>query len=189
VLLDIAARAIISSLAGKIPDALHHKLKGDPAKKAYKQALAAAVGRYATGERLALSRPLLDKKSMLIDKQVAAELALLLRFGDKPNLELIGKKWEAAVTNPPRFRNFTAEAGLLVGYLDEELRISDVFRPVFKAQDLNAIKVSAELSAQSLEAIDTSLTAIEVLLEGLVGPLDAGLGRLLVAGSIREFVT
>lgn len=83
VLLDIAAKAIISTLAGKIPDALYKKLKGDPANKAYKQALAAALARYATGERLALSRPLLDKKGILADKQVAAELALLLRFGEK----------------------------------------------------------------------------------------------------------
>ncbi|MHA2231155.1 MAG: ATP-binding protein [Candidatus Hodarchaeales archaeon] len=187
VLLDIAARAIISTLAGKIPDALYHKLKGDPAKKAYKQALAATVGRYATGERLALSRPLLDKKGILIDKQVAAELALLLRFGDKPNLELIGKKWEAAVTNPPRFHNFTEEAGLLVGYLDEELRNSEVFRPVFKAQDLNAISINTK----SIRTIEESLTAIEMFLEGLVGLLDAGLAKLLAqfassSSSIRD---
>lgn len=175
VVLDIAARTIISTLAGKIPDALYQKLKGDPAKKAYKQALAAAVHRYATGERLALSRPLLDKKGILADKQVAAELALLLRFGNEPNLELIGKKWEAALSSPPKFHNFTEDAGLLVGYLDEELRNSKVFRPAFKAQDLNAIKVSAK----SLETIDKSLATIVILLEGLVGLLDAGLGKLL----------
>lgn len=145
VLLIAAAEKFVETLSQNFAGDLYEKIKGDPTKKAYKCALGAAIDRYATDERLPFARPLLDKKAgLLTDEEVVTELTQLLRFEREPNLELIGVNWKAALSNPPRFRNFTEDARLLVDFLEKELRNSEVFRPAFLAQDVAKASFNAE---------------------------------------------
>ncbi len=188
--LGIAAEACLSKLTENVTGELYQKLKGDPVKKAYKHALGTAVRRYATGERLPLARPLLDRKGILADSVVAAELAQLLRWEREPNTELIGQKWQAALNRPPTARNFSEEARLLVSYLEQELRSSDVFRPVFEARDLNAIKTSEEQSVESLANIEAQLEGLTTLLDARFGALLDTFARSASSGirnQIRDF--
>ena len=67
---------------------------------------------------------------------VAQELTQLVHFEREPNAELIGQQWKASMDEPPPWCDFTSEARRLLEYLQIELRNTDVFRPVFDANDL-----------------------------------------------------
>lgn len=179
-LLSTVAEKVFELLAPIIAEGIYNKLKRAPAKRAYKRALGAAIERYAKGERLVLAQPLLTKKGLLDDQEVADELAQLLRFEGEPNLERMAAKWKSALGDSSSGYNFVDEARLLVGYLEDELRASEVFRPVFEAEDLNQIAISAEQSPALLENI-------EIQLEGLRDLLDARLGKLLEAFAQSSF--
>lgn len=173
ILLTAAAEKFVDTLAQNFAGDLYQRIKGNPTKQAYKRALGAAIDRYATGERLPLARPLFDKKAnFLTDKEVVTELTQLLRFEREPNLELIGEKWKAALSYPPRFRNFTEDARLLVDFMEKELRSSEVFRTAFLSRDVAKASFNAEESVESLERIEEQLV-------GLIDLLDARLGLLL----------
>ncbi len=98
-ILTKVADAFIGALSGKVTDSLLSKLKGDPAKNAFKQAVGNAIQRYGTGERLALARPLKD--GLLSMPVVADELAQIVCFEREPNAELIGRNWKTALESPP----------------------------------------------------------------------------------------
>ena len=58
IVLGIVAEAFINALAEHLAGDLYEKLKRDPARRAFKEALGIALQRFATGPRLALARPL-----------------------------------------------------------------------------------------------------------------------------------
>jgi hypothetical protein len=94
VLLLVAKKAL-ETLAGKVSEELLKKLQGDPAQKAFAAALESAINSYAlsvTGlTRYNSVKPLREQENNpLKDKDVAAELAQVLRFDPKPNAALIG---------------------------------------------------------------------------------------------------
>ena len=171
VILSIAADALLRALVDNTTADLYDKLKGDPVKKAFKEALGAAIQRYATGERLVLARALLDLNSILKDKEVMTEISKILSFRGIPNFKLIGNKWKSALNNQHKDYDFTAESKMLVSYLENELRDSEVFRPVFEARDLNAIAIGTEQSTEVLVNIETQLDAITELLNERFGEL------------------
>ncbi len=185
VILTMVTEAFINALVDKTTSELWTKLKGDPAQNAFKQALGAAIHRYGTtGSRLDLARPLLQKGGPLTEPVVAAELSQMVRFDREPNAELIGQRWKAAITAPPQWRDFTSEAKLLLDYLRAELRVTDVFSPVFDAESLDSIAVDASSSAESLANIETQLATMNDMLEARLGDLIHTFTRASV--SIRD---
>ncbi|NVM23034.1 MAG: hypothetical protein HWN68_14785 [Desulfobacterales bacterium] len=171
IVLSFVAEKVFSFLAGKVTDKIWSKIQGDPAQKAFKQALGHAIQRYAVGERLATARPLLDKRGLLAAPDVAAELAQVISFEREPNAELIGERWKAAFLDPPKGWNFTEEASVFLGYLINELRGTDVFRPVFDAKSLAVIATSAAVSTESLQRIEEQLETLSELMAAGLGDL------------------
>jgi hypothetical protein len=172
VVLELVAKSFISSLVGKSSEQLWAKLEGDPTHNAFKQALGSAIQRYATsGSRLDLAQPLLQKNSPLKEPDVAAELTQLIRFEREPNAELIGKRWKAALDNPPAWRNFAVEANLFLDYLKSELQNTAVFRPIFEAKSLAAIGTNTATSAESLANLEAQLSNLSNLLDARFGEL------------------
>jgi len=172
VIADKLLDAVIGLGAEKVADAAGAKLKGDKVKIAFKQALGEAIQRYATsGSRSTLAKPLLDKKGPLAEKTVADELAQLLRFERAPDYRLIGDHWKAALENPPQWRDFTSEAKLLAGFLEEELKASEVLGPVMERRSLEAINEQASLAAGALSNLEEELNNLQSLLSGKIGDL------------------
>ena len=167
--LTTVAKKVAESLAKKASDSagdtLLSKLKGDPTKKAFKAALAKAVQRYATGERLLLAEPLLSKDGILSHEEVVEELACLLHFEHKPDADLVGICWKAALGEAAGGVDFKKEAELLLAYLEQALRDTDLFRPVFEQQSLDAIASSTALTNESLTEIEGSLTSLAGLID------------------------
>ena len=92
VVLEKIGESFLAALAGKATDEAWTKLKGDPAKAAFKRALGPAIQRYATSPlRLDLARPLLEKDGFLTLPTVAQELAQLVRFSASRMLNSSGK--------------------------------------------------------------------------------------------------
>jgi hypothetical protein len=164
--------AFLSALVGKVTDEVWTRLKGDPAKIALKQALGAALKRYASSSlRLDLARPLLEKNGFLTQPAVAQELTQLVRFEREPNAELIGRLWKATMDDPPSWCDFTYETKRLLEYLQVELKNSEVFRPVFEAKSLDAIAASAATSGESLARIEAQLADLAQLMDTRLGDL------------------
>src|SRR5262249_30425122 len=85
------------------------------------------------------------------------ELAKLILFEQKPNIEFIGERWRSSLEDPPTWRDFTNEAGLLINYLQSELRVTDVFRPVLDSQSLDNIAIYSHTSMAALTTLVTQL--------------------------------
>jgi hypothetical protein len=170
--LTMIAEGVVGKLAEKLTDEAVGKLRSEPAKQALRQALGAAIQRYATaGARLDLAAPLLRPDGPLTQPAVAEELAQIVRPGHEPNLALIGDRWRAAVDQPPAWRDFTEEARLFVGYLQAEVRNTDVFRPVFDSRSLDAIASDAALSTERLAAIEAQVSNLASLIGARLGEL------------------
>ncbi len=164
VVLENIGTAFLAALAGRVTDEVWTKIKSDAAKKAIKQAIGAAIQRYATsGLRLDLARPLLEKDGFLTMPAVAGELTQLVRFEREPNAVLIGQQWKASMDDPPLWCDFTYEANRLLEYLRVELRSTEIFRPVFDAKSLDALVVSAATSIESLTPVETQLADLAAL--------------------------
>ena len=174
VALGVVAKQVIAALASQVSKSALATLRGDPASRAFKTALGETLERYAVDERLAISGPLLAQKSILAEPDVAAELAEILRFDREPDFELIADAWYAALPVAPEGVDLAEEAQALVDALRRELRRTEVFRPVFDSQRLDAIADRAS------ETVDR-LTAIELSLDRLGSLLDAGFGELVQA--------
>ena len=83
-------------------DKLVAKLNGDPSKKAFQQALATAIDRYATSsDRKLRARPLLDRRGLFTETGVAREVAKQFQFNSQPNFELIGDRRKRLLDYPP----------------------------------------------------------------------------------------
>jgi hypothetical protein len=163
--------SITSKATGQVSDALLSRLKGDPAKKAFKLALGEAVQRYATGERLVLAAPLLADPGVLGDSDVAKELSCLIGFEREPNIQVIAGHWKDAVPNAPSTVNFNNEAKLLLAYLEQSLRGTDVFRPVFEEKSLQAIAASTAISDEALGEVERSLANLISLINSTFGEM------------------
>jgi len=179
----------VKSFAGKLSDKIIEKLKGDPAKKSFKQAICSAIKQYAIGENVIISRPLLMSKGLLTNEEVMAELSKILKFDQEPNVQIIGKKWKEIINEPPESRDFTKDAQLFIKYFKNELKNTEVFRPVFEAYDINAISSYTKLSSESL-------SNIEYQIDGLIDLLNNSFGILLdhfanssndISKQIRDF--
>jgi hypothetical protein len=162
--LELAAEALLNVLSNKLTNQTWLQIQKALIQNTFKESLGNAIRRYATGERLALSRPLLDPNGLLSDPQVAEELAQIIRFEREPSAEVIGQRWQAAMIEPPSERNFTTEARLLLDYLKDELRSTNVFRPVFDAKSLSAIATNAVASTESLVNIEAKLATLTELI-------------------------
>lgn len=176
-LLSSAAQAFLDAVAGTISDDLARRLKADPAVVAYKVALATAIQRYSTPERLTLARALTGERSILMSREVAGELSQILRFDREPNYDLIGRSWMDELDDPPRWRDFSDEARLLTHYLRQELQASDVYRPVFEAKSLEAVAVQTAAAAVSLVAIEAGLGRLLGLMDTRLGELSGAIAR------------
>jgi len=171
-ILTKVAETFVKALAGKITDELWSTLQSDPAQNAFKQALGTAIHRYGmTGSRFDLTRPLLQVDGPLTEPMVADELAKLVQFGQEPDTELIGRRWKAALIDPPQWRDFTFEAELLLGHLRDGLRATEAFGSVFDAESLDSIAADAGATAESLAHVEIQLTAMYEMLEAQFGVL------------------
>lgn len=166
------ADAFLGALFGKVADEFVTRLRGDPAQQALRQAVGAAIQRYATtGTRIDLAEPLLRRDGLLTQPAIAAELAEIVRPGHMPDLALIGDRWRAELDDPPAWRNFTMEAGYFVGYLSDELRNTPVFRPVFDSESLDAIATAATASAEKLAAVEVGVANLTSMIDARFGGL------------------
>jgi hypothetical protein len=172
-ILTFAAEAFFGALIDDVAGDVYEKLKGDPARNAFKRALGAAIQRYATGPRLPLANPLLDEQGVLTLPAVATELTHIIRFDREPDAKLIGDQWKQALESPPQWRDFTEEARRLLGYLQSELRDTDVFRPVFEARDLNQVAVNTEAATEHLAHIEAQLGDLVELMQSRFGGINA----------------
>ena len=170
--------AIIGKGAEKATDALIKLIKNDKSKKAFQQALGQAIQRYATnGNRLTYAKPLLEHDGPLTEGVVAGELARILKFGEKPDYHLIGSRWKLSFEQAPAWIDFDAEAKLLVGYLREELRVSEVFGPVLDSNNLNAINLNVANIGDILENIENQLNEIHQMAVVRFGDLVQAFGH------------
>jgi hypothetical protein len=156
------ADTIIGTLAADGTQELISKLQGDPTKKALKQALGEALTRYVASqpERKIIAKPLLRRKSLLAEKDIANELAQVVKFVRTPDVVLIGKRWYDELDNPPPGRDFTSEAQVLVKYFTDELKATPTFAPVFEVARLDSLAAHAEVSAESLASIEKLLGSL-----------------------------
>lgn len=165
IILEKAGEAFLNALVSQVGEELWSKLKGNPTQKAFQKAIGASIQRYAMmPNRLALAQPLLMEGSLLTDPDIATELTHLVRFERAPNARLIGLRWKEALLDPPQWRDFTHEAELLLGYLETELRTSDVFAQVFVEKSLQAVSTSTANSSQSLASIEAQLVGLTDLI-------------------------
>lgn len=170
-ILGAATEVILEKLIGASADALVAKLKGDPAKKAMQQAIGNALQRYATGTRLTLARPFMERNGLLTDPEVSAEFAAVLSFDRQPNTKLIGDKWRALLEQPPRWPDLSKEAETILRYFEGELKSTEVFRPVFQARSLSAIETNTAETAGSLSHIEDQLSSLIDLMDARFGEL------------------
>ena len=116
------------------------------------------------GNRFTFAKPLLDSDGPLTDKTVVNELAHILKFDAEPNYELIGNCWKSYFDQPPSWINFASEAKLFVGYLRDELRISEVFGPVFDSNNLSAININVAIASGTLSSIEDELNELRKMM-------------------------
>ncbi len=161
------ADAMIGTFIGDSAQELISKLQGNPTKKVLKMALGQALTRYIMSqpERKIIARPLLRRKSLLAEKDVANELAQVVKFVREPNAYLIGKRWRDELDNPPSWRDFTSEAKLLLDYFTVELKATPTFAPAFAVKRLDAIAFQVEISAESLASVEKLLGSLLSLME------------------------
>jgi hypothetical protein len=197
VVLAVIVKKVFETIAGKVTEKIWTKLQGDPAHKAFQEALGAAIARYSSNAtRASLARPLLEEHGPLAEEGVAAELGLLIRFERdadtkflQPNPLHIGERWKDYLDIRPPMVDYTAEAALLIKYLSEELHATEVFRPVFEAQTLEVIAHTATLSTEKLAEIESTLTDMVALMDSRFSDfLRATSGATFdIRGQIRDF--
>lgn len=163
-ILDQAATLIVGALAEAVATeavgGLVDKLRQPAVKTVWQEAIGVAVKRYAdTASPPELAEPLLTK-NFINKADIAAELAKLVQFGREPDAREIGRQWLAFVGLRHRDRDFSQEAQKLLGYIEEELRGSEVFRPVFDARALEAIAADTSLIATQLGEVTTYLASL-----------------------------
>jgi len=151
---------VVGELVGSGASGVVARLKGDPAEKAFETALAAAVERYATRERLALAAPLLERDGVLSDEGVADEIAQVLLFAREPDPFVIAARWRESLGAFDSEVQLEQEAERLVALIAEELRRTDVFRPALDSRALDAIANNAAESAESLASIEDALAEV-----------------------------
>ncbi len=167
------ADTIIGTLVGDSTQEMISKLQGDPTKKALKKALGEALTLYITSqpERKIIAQPLLRRKSLLAEQDIANELAQVVKFVREPNTILIGKRWRDELDDPPPWRDFTLESKLLVDYFRDELKATPTFAPVFEVAKLDAIAAHAEIAAESLASVEKLLGSLLSLMDSQFGTL------------------
>jgi len=166
------ADKITEDLLDKGADKLERVIKGEKSQNAFKRALGDAIQRYSTyGTRLVIAEPLLRNDGLLADEVVIQEISKIFRFEGEPNYVVIGERWKSLLNNPPAWRDFTDEAKILIDYLRDELKTSDVFGPVFERQSINAIAENVLDSADALTTVLRELTQLRQLMDGRLGDL------------------
>jgi hypothetical protein len=178
---------LLDSLAGSISDDLLAKLKGDPARKAFKKALGTAITRFAQlpGQQ-DLTAALVSKRGFLQEDDVVAEIGHLIRFDRPPDVALVAARWQAAVPDAPAGTDFTAAARTLLALLAEELRATDVFRPVFDSKKLDDIAGHGATSDAALAGLGTQLDQLYELISGTSATMIRALAGLEVRKQIRD---
>ncbi len=146
-------------------------LSSEVAKVAVQESIGNALLRYATGTRLMLARPFMQKNGLLTDPEVSAEFAVVLTFDRQPNTQLIGGKWQAALDQPLRWRDLSQEAEIILRYFENELKNTEVFRSVFQSKNLSVIKTNTAATAERLSNIEERLGSIVDLMDARFGEL------------------
>ena len=174
-IVSLIADSIIGSLTDNIIDAsgiVGNAFDKEKIKREFQVALVAAINRYATsGNRVSIAEPLLKKNSPLKNPEVIKEMSKILKFDREPDYSLIGYKWKELVDDPPKWRDFTVEAKLLVDFFKQELQASEIFRPVFDSKNLKEINLSIQMSSSELVSIEQQLTSLVNLMDSKVGTL------------------
>jgi hypothetical protein len=107
------------------------------------------------------------------------------RFAREPDDEVIALRWRAALDEAPGL-DLVEEARTLLDYLRQELRASEVFRPVLDSQSLDAIADASTASAASLVALERQLATVVGLLSS--GYRDLSLSFLRTPAPIRDSI-
>lgn len=185
--LDYIGGKLLDSLAGSVSDDLLAKLKGDPARKAFKKALGTAINRFGElSEPPALVAALVRKRGFLREDDVVAELGHIIRFDRPPDAGLIGERWKAALPTPPPETDFTAAASTLLALLTEELRATDVFRPVFDSKNLDDIAAHASTSDAALADMSAQLSSLYELMSAQFPGVIQALSGLDARNQVRD---
>lgn len=180
--------SLVGKVAGKATDELWSKLKNEPTKVAFKQALGKAIQNYASnGSRLSLSEPLLRGDGLLTEDRIVDELSQILRFGRKPNYQFIGERWKTFLEKPPKWRDFTFESELFADYFAQELRNTSAFREIFNTKSLDALVISGEVTVESLIKVETQLENLAHLLSSHFGELNRIFADSQLHTEIRDF--
>jgi hypothetical protein len=108
------------------------------------------------------------------------------RFAREPDAEVIARRWRAALDEAPPGLDLVEEARTLLDYLRQELRASEVFRPVLDSQSLDAIADASTASAASLVALERQLATVVGLLSS--GYRDLSLSFLRTPAPIRDSI-
>ena len=161
---------VTSGLLDKGSESLILSIRGDKSQNAFKVALGEAIQHYATsGSRLTIAEPLLREDGLLSKQSMIEEISQTLSFGREPNYQLIGVQWKSLLESPPARRDFTNEAHILVNYLEEELKASDVFGPVMERQAIDAIASDITSSVDILGNMLEELTQLRSMIDGHLG--------------------
>jgi len=160
---------LIKVLAGDVIEDVKKRLSGDPAKKAFEQALGKAVSQYAKAGHISLLEPLFRPKSFLSKPEIARELSRLLIFdGDPnntPNKHTIVGAWRDELRSDQRDLLTDNDGEMLISYLEDALRQSDFFRPAFMAKDIRKTAETVENTKDRLDDIYYQLNSIYNILD------------------------
>ena len=167
----VPVKAMLNALTSKaMASALAAMKKPKPEEDALRLALALAVRKYSTSNNSqVIARPLLGRKSILRQDDVAQQFAAALVEKFEPDAELVGNRWRERVPNPPLGCDFTKEAQILIGYfMNQRLWVSDVL----ERRELDVLeRMSADIGsiAHQADAVENELAHLLEMLENGFG--------------------
>jgi hypothetical protein len=173
--------AIIAALGRIAVDGVVAKFETEDLRRdALKLVLGQAMKKYATtASALKIARPFFRRNSFLADPAVAGEFAKALRPGGQPDTELIGRYWRETFRKPPLGADFSREAGVLLGYFQDELKWNDSARAVLQLEVMSSTNEEVHSIASVLRR---QVMEIENDLSRIVDLIEAGLGLLAPPG-------
>jgi len=164
-ILETAASIFVDTMSQAIGELIgediEEKIKSLSTRNTFKRAMGSAIARYSSQhKRLALGQPLWQENGLFDQKIVVIEVAKILKFQEPPDFKVIARQWESLLQPPLKGYDFTEEAKLLLGYFENELRDTEVFRPVFEAKDIRKIADEAENASVLLSSMEKHLISL-----------------------------
>ena len=191
-------KAIMGALTRKGVDLVFDgdRWKAPPLESTLKVALGLAVLEYSTtGNNQVLAKPLLGKRGLLANKEVAEQFAAALSGPEPPDAVIVGSEWRLRLKDPPAGVDFTKEAQALIGHFMSQRRWVAEARDVRELQLLEQLADTSVASVNHVESIDSRLVNLSTMLEEGFGIVSRrGLQHLrydqtsLIEEHTREFV-